>query len=134
MNELWDVLSQCKLAKTAFTQTNGLTDCLVIGESNKQLVMRLGVAQRDQSAVSQWKSKTKPPRPLRSVANKFHDNLAACLEKSNRGSIAKPRTLACQQGAAACQRGLLTCTAAERCHQGPALTLRVVSFQDSSIH
>jgi hypothetical protein len=69
MNELWEVLLKCKLAKKSgelyridkqqiqqFIETNGLTDILVLGESNKQPVMRIGVARSDESAVNQWKS------------------------------------------------------------------------------
>jgi hypothetical protein len=70
MLQLWEVLAKCKLAKKRgqlhrigkeqikeFMQTNRLTGFLVLGESKKVLVMRLGLAQSDHSAVNQWKSK-----------------------------------------------------------------------------
>jgi hypothetical protein len=66
MNELWEVLLKCKLAKKRgqlfridkeqnedFRQTNGLTHSLVLGKSNKQPATRLGLAQRDQPEVGE---------------------------------------------------------------------------------
>jgi hypothetical protein len=57
MNELWEVLLKCKLAKKScqlyridkqqieeFIQTNIPSDIFVLGKSNKQPVMRLGLA------------------------------------------------------------------------------------------
>jgi hypothetical protein len=96
MNELWEVLLKCKLAKKSghlyrndkqqieeFIQTNGITDILVLDESNKQPVMRLGVARSDQSAVNQWKS------TLRNVVKKFREDLTVYLEKEKKASVNK---------------------------------------------
>jgi hypothetical protein len=68
MEELWEVLFDCKLAKKKgshnvidkqqikkFTQDNGLADVLVDGKSNKQPLIRLGFAQDDLPAADQWK-------------------------------------------------------------------------------
>jgi hypothetical protein len=96
MLQLWEVFVKCKLSKKKgqfhmiidqeledCMQRIGLIGFLVLGESNKVLLMRLGISQSDQSAVNQWKSKRRP-RPLHHSAKRICDNPSTCLKKEKK--------------------------------------------------
>jgi hypothetical protein len=104
MEELWQVFFECKLAKKKgkhniideeqmkkFMRDNELTHVLVDGESNKQPAMRVGMAKNDPSAAEQWRSKKKPPLPLRDVAEKFRADAKECFELKDEATKQKER-------------------------------------------
>jgi hypothetical protein len=108
MNDLWEVLIECNLAKKKgeqgnvidkkgieqFITNNGLTNFVVLDENEKQPVLRVGIfteksAQSDHSgATLQRKSKKRPPRPLRDAAKVFRNELTIYnLQKEKLSSL-----------------------------------------------
>jgi hypothetical protein len=93
MNELWNVLFECGLARkrgvnnsidrkqlSHFMVNNELTEFIECSIADKHLVIRIGIcsattSKSDHAAAHQWKSGKRPPRPLREVADKFRVDL-----------------------------------------------------------
>ena len=109
MDELWEVLLDCGMARKRgsayiihkqkvdeFITRNALTDVMECGAKDKQLVLRIGVysssksTKMDYSAKSQWKSKKKPPRPLRKELKNFRDDLHEFLVPKNTSKDTSP--------------------------------------------
>ena len=100
MEELWEVLIACGLAKSVgkrgvlldrrklatFITNHNLGDIVALDQKGKQPVMRIGVygnrstsnkstTDSDHCPTTQWQSGKKQPRPLRDASNKFREDL-----------------------------------------------------------
>jgi hypothetical protein len=94
MQELWEVLIDCNLAKQmgkrgnildkgaikSFITNNRLDDFVALEKKDNQPVLRIGIytinsTHQDHNATLQWKSQKKPPRPLRTAMLEFRKNL-----------------------------------------------------------
>jgi hypothetical protein len=103
MEELWNVLIACKLAKETkgnrgpmldknkisnFITGNALTNILELIMKDSEHILRIGVyseksSSSDYKPKDQWKSKTKPRRPIRAAQKKFRDEMNNFFNKNS---------------------------------------------------
>jgi len=112
MQELWNVLIACELAKETkgqhgprlyknkieeFIARNTLTNILELVMKDSELILRIGVystksSTSDYKPRTQWKSSKKPHHPIRGAQKKFRDEMKNFFHKNSPADPSPPNT------------------------------------------
>jgi hypothetical protein len=105
MDDLWNVLIACDLAKKRgkrenvldkkgirqFIVNNKLTKVILLDEKDKQPVLHIGIftqnsTNSDHCPTQQWKSNKRPPRPLQDASKAFREDLLIFLSQNKKAT------------------------------------------------